>query len=215
MSDPKSQEPSMEEILASIRRIISEDGAGEGEAAAAAPAAAAPAEAPKPAPKPAAAAPKPEPKPEPKAEAPPPPPEPAPQEDVLELTDVVEEDGSIVNLSKPVPEAPPEPEGAPEPLFAEQRTRGRAPPPAPERTLEGLVSPPVRAEAIGHFTDLADALHRPETPIGAGYKTLEEMTKEVMRPMLKEWLDSHLPDLVERLVQEEIERMVHKATRRQ
>src|SRR5260221_6665113 len=182
MSDPKSQEPSMGEILASIRRIISEGGAGEGEAAAA-PAAEAPAaEAPKPAAKP-PEPPKPEPKPEPKAAAPPPPPAPepapAPQEDVLELTDVVEDDGSIVNLKPAVPEPPPEPEGAPEPLFAEQRTRARpAPQPMPERTLEGLVSPPVREEAIGHFGELADALHRPETPIGAGYKTLEEMTKE-------------------------------------
>src|SRR5258708_15556090 len=182
----------MEEILASIRRIISEDGAGEGEAAAA-PAAEAPAEAPKPAAKPAAPA-APEPKPEPRAEAPPPPPPPqpaAPQEDVLELTDVVEDDGSIVNLKPPVPEPPPEPEGAPEPLFDEQRKRNRpAPPPTSQpRSLEGLVSPPVREEAIGHFSELADALHSPETPIGAGYKTVEEVTKEVMPPMLTEWLD--------------------------
>src|SRR5471032_1477500 len=76
MSEQAAPEPTMEEILASIRRIISEDDA---------PAAEAEAPAPEAAPEPvAAAAPEPEPEPEPEAE-----PE-APAEDVLELTNRVE-----------------------------------------------------------------------------------------------------------------------------
>jgi cell pole-organizing protein PopZ len=194
MSDPKTQEPSMEEILASIRRIISEDGTPEGEAPKAE---AAPAPAPPP-PPPAAAAPPP---------PPPPPPAAAPvAEDVLELTEPMDDD-KIVNL------APPEDELIP-PLFEEQRGRDTPPPPPPPmpQSFEGLVSPPQADRTVSHFSSLHDALSGPETPIGHGYKTLEQMTIEVMRPMLKEWLDTHLPGMVERLVQEEIERMVHRAT---
>lgn len=192
MSDPKTQEPSMEEILASIRRIISEDGTPEDQAAAPAPVAAAP-------------------PPPPPAAAPPPPaamaaPEPI-AEDVLELTEPMDDD-KVVNL------APPEDERIP-PLFEEQRGRAMPeppPPPQPRAPFEGLVSPPQADRTVGMFSELHDRLSGPETPIGAGYKTLEQMTIEVMRPMLKDWLDTHLPGMVERLVQEEIERMVHRAT---
>ena len=199
MSDPKTQEPSMEEILASIRRIISEDGTPEGEAAKpeAAPAPAPAAAPPPPPPPPAAAAPPP----------PPPPPAAAPTpEDVLELTEPMDE---VVNL------APPEDDTIP-PLFDEQRGRAAPPPPPPppppQMPFSGLVSPPQADQTVSAFSNLHDALSGPETPIGAGYKTLEQMTVEVMRPMLKDWLDTHLPSMVERLVQEEIERMVHRAT---
>jgi len=33
------------------------------------------------------------------------------------------------------------------------------------------------------------------------------MTREILRPMLKAWLDEHLPSLVERLVRAEIQRV--------
>jgi cell pole-organizing protein PopZ len=135
------------------------------------------------------------------AAAPPPIPD-----DVLALTEPMDE---VVNL------APPEDERIP-PLFEEQRGREMPapppPPPAPRVPFDGLVSPPQADQTVNHFSNLHDALSGPETPIGAGYKTLEQMTVEVMRPMLKDWLDTHLPSMVERLVQEEIERMVHRAT---
>jgi len=196
MSDPKTQEPSMEEILASIRRIISEDGTPEGEAAK-------PEAAATPAPAPAAAAPPPPPPPPVAAAAPPPPP-PAPPvaEDVLELGEPIDE---VVNLARPEDDKVP-------PLFDEQRGRAAPPPPPQAMPFAGLISPPQADQTVSHFSNLHDALSGPETPIGAGYKTLEQMTVEVMRPMLKEWLDTHLPAMVERLVQEEIERMVHRAT---
>jgi cell pole-organizing protein PopZ len=84
MSEQTAQEPTMEEILASIRRIISEDDAPA--AGAEEPAAAAPAE------EPVALAPEPEPEPAPVAA----PPAPSPiEEDVLELTERVETHGDI------------------------------------------------------------------------------------------------------------------------
>jgi cell pole-organizing protein PopZ len=38
-------------------------------------------------------------------------------------------------------------------------------------------------------------------------RTLEDLVKEMLRPMLKSWLDDNLPGLVERLVRAEIERV--------
>jgi cell pole-organizing protein PopZ len=41
--------------------------------------------------------------------------------------------------------------------------------------------------------------------------TLEDVVREELRPLLKAWLDTHLPPLVERIVREEIERVVARA----
>jgi hypothetical protein len=43
--------------------------------------------------------------------------------------------------------------------------------------------------------------------IGSQGVTLEDMTRELLRPMLKEWLDEHLPAVVERMVEKEIARV--------
>ena len=93
MAEEEAQhEPTMEEILSSIRRIISEDGEPvEDEEN----------------------TPDPEPDPEPVAElVPEPEPKPEPADDnVLELTDAVQEDGTVVSLNQPEPE--PEPDFCP------------------------------------------------------------------------------------------------------
>ncbi|KZD07682.1 DUF2497 domain-containing protein [Oceanibaculum pacificum] len=130
-------------------------------------------------------APEPEPEPEPMDE----------EEDILDLTERVMEE--------------------PEPLFEEQRYRTAPPPPPPMMDEESLISPPRRSEAVSSFANLTSTLEarHPELPIGAGHKTLESLTKEVMRPMLKEWLDENLPHIVERLVREEIERIARQAQR--
>jgi cell pole-organizing protein PopZ len=210
MSQPaKVQEPSMEEILASIRRIIADDDAGKPakppEQAVPKPAAAAPPPpAPEPAPAPAghsqaevdamladleppkAAAPQPEP---PKAE-------PAPPADVFDLTEAMAapapqpastfrtiEGASDVVFTDPVPQAA-------------ERT-GEAPR-APDQTLLSSAT----AAAVDHaFNSLA------HTVLGQNARTLEDLVKEMLRPMLKSWLDDNLPSLVERIVRAEIERV--------
>ena len=48
------------------------------------------------------------------------------------------------------------------------------------------------------------------TFIGNGARTLEEMALNMMKPMLKEWLDKNLPALVDGMVQKEIERITRK-----
>jgi cell pole-organizing protein PopZ len=46
--------------------------------------------------------------------------------------------------------------------------------------------------------------------VRSGETSLEGLTRELLRPMLKDWLDSHLPGLVERMVAKEIERITKK-----
>ncbi len=53
------------------------------------------------------------------------------------------------------------------------------------------------------FSRLADTVLARAT----GERSIEDLTRELLRGMLKQWLDDHLPALVERLVREEIERV--------
>ena len=50
--------------------------------------------------------------------------------------------------------------------------------------------------------------------MGEGQRTIEDMVREMLRPLLKEWLDSNLPHLVERVVQEEVSRLVRDVQKR-
>ena len=178
----------MEEILASIRRIISEDDAP---AEAAEPEAHA---APEPEPPP---PPAPAPEPEPIAFAPePPPPEPAPapvhvaaieEDDVLELTDRVRE--------------PAETHGdvdvyAPEPPRHEP-VRYSAP-----VDDEPLIATHTADTAASAFGRLAQSVAMPHS----GH-SLEDVVRELLRPMLKAWLDEHLPAIVQARVDAEVERI--------
>jgi cell pole-organizing protein PopZ len=51
------------------------------------------------------------------------------------------------------------------------------------------------------FTSLA------HTVLTQNARTLDDLVKDMLRPMLKAWLDDNLPSLVERLVRAEIERV--------
>jgi cell pole-organizing protein PopZ len=215
----KAQEPSMEEILASIRRIIADDDANK---------TAKPPEPAPPRPAPAAAvAPKPaEPRaapPPPRPVAPPAPPpammdqdavdrvmsDPAPadfkaqDEEVLDLTSAMEtpsfrtiDGGSDVVFS----DQPPEP--APEPPRAMAEPRRAPSPPRPSSGFEASIMSQTTATAVDSaFNSLAN------TVLGQNARTLEDLVKEMLRPMLKSWLDDNLPGLVERIVRAEIERV--------
>lgn len=70
--------------------------------------------------------------------------------------------------------------------------------PAP---AEALLSQAATASVSGAFERLGASM-RPSQP-----QTVEDLMKEMLRPMLKAWLDDHLPSLVERLVRAEIERV--------
>jgi cell pole-organizing protein PopZ len=224
MSQPaKAQEPSMEEILASIRRIIADD---DNAKPASPPAAAAPP------PRPAALPPRNPIPPSPQAAAPrpvdPPPSNvmdqrgidamlagheepPAPAEDVLELTEQMAEptldetpsfqtiDGQSDVVFTDAP-AQPEPRAVEEPPVAEEPLRPQAAP-QPAVFDRSLMSSHTSAAVDSAFNALA------QTVLVQNARTLEDLVKEMLRPLLKSWLDDNLPGMVERIVKAEIERV--------
>ena len=202
----KAQEPSMEEILASIRRIIADDDGA----------------------KPAKPEPKPEPPPVAKAPPPPPPkpaPPPAPAPAAMKQDDI---DAMLAGLDEPAAPEPPPPEPEPEPevlelteamqassgfrkidaqqdvVFDEEPEPEPPPRPAPPPSTpigEHIISSATAAAVDSAFNALA------HTVLVQNAKTLEDLVKEMLRPMLQHWLDNNLPTLVERLVRAEIERV--------
>jgi cell pole-organizing protein PopZ len=185
-------DPSMEDILASIRRILSEDEAAvptpEPQAA---PAVVAPSAAVGPLPRP-----------------------PAVAEDVLTLDAamIVPEDPHFPYPSPPAMNAPdaPLPHSEPDPMAAFDPP----PQPAPEPVIYGgqsIVAPEVAAAASASVGGLVRALAERSTPVYRGGPSLEDIVRDELRPVLKQWLDTNLPPLVERLVRLEIERVVNRA----
>ncbi len=69
-----------------------------------------------------------------------------------------------------------------------------------------VMSPDSSAAASVAFHRLADSLLSRAT----GDRSIEDMTRELLRGMVKQWLDDNLPELVERLVREEIERVARR-----
>ncbi|WP_349629113.1 DUF2497 domain-containing protein [Stappia sp. WLB 29] len=66
---------------------------------------------------------------------------------------------------------------------------------------EDLLSPDANQAVQAAFHNLAGTI------LSNNARTLEDLVKEMLRPMLKGWLDENLPPLVERLVRQEIERV--------
>ncbi len=184
MSDPTSQEPTMEEILASIRRIISEDevpseGGGD----------------------------EPEAEPEEEAEAEPDyePMEEAfeePEPEALPMTmvaPVFDDEDDILDLTEPYKAQ------EPEPVFQSDDLEAYAPPPRPAPmpvVEEAIVSQVAEAAAASAFGHLAQTIAMP----GHG-RTLEDVVRELLRPLLKTWLDENLPTIVQATVDEEVARI--------
>jgi len=256
MTQPaKVQEPSMEEILASIRRIIADDEAkppaAEKPASAPAPAkaekpAAAPAAAKPPAmkdippsaiPAAQAAAAKAAPAPAPAKPAPPPAaPAPAPavsnsQDDIDALLNGLDEvttpeeirpplpDGDVFELTDDMAVAAPPP---PPPQSSFQRVepqddlefdesaaaRALHRQPAFEPPPLESSSPPQQILSHSTVSAVESAFNTlANTVLSNNARTLEDLVKEMLRPMLKSWLDDNLPGLVERIVKAEIERV--------
>lgn len=204
----KAQEPSMEEILASIRRIIADDDAAKSP----------PPEPPKPPPvappplRPVAVAPPPEPA------FVPVPAEPANEtvldEMLAELNAIPapaeEMAADVLDLTEDMT-APAEPaaefrtiDGQSDIVFEESPPETYSEPPrmqSPERSQRVLMSSATSAAVDSAFNTLA------HTVLVHNARTLEDLVKEMLQPLLKSWLDDNLPGLVERLVRAEIERV--------
>ena len=77
-----------------------------------------------------------------------------------------------------------------------------------------MVSAPTAQTSTDVLTGLARAiLDRRDMVVGNRDLTLESMVREMLRPLLKEWLDRNLPYLIERLVKKEIDLMINRAER--
>lgn len=268
--DSDKAEPSMDDILASIRRIIDEDGSKTRKSA----------------PAPSGA---------------------KPASDVLELTEMVNEDGSVTSLEnnapppmrpldedeppiyadrgsdrseppafvagerptlagdprpadRPMPQDAPQPKVMAPPQASQPAPQPSAPPPAsppsaaprpqapqaappqtnrvqPAPTVagsqfsltpvgaggtqpqQGIVSGQAASAAAAAFDRLAQAALQQSQPPAAppppprapsptvGGRSLEDMVGEMLKPMLRQWMDANLPAIVERLVQQEIQKM--------
>ena len=78
---------------------------------------------------------------------------------------------------------------------------------------EGLLAPEAAAQAASSVGTLMRTLmSERHAVVHRGGPTIEDLVREELRPLLKGWLDRHLPDLVERLVRAEIERVVGRIT---
>lgn len=158
-----SSEPSMEEILSSIKRIIAE----EGDAAVTTRTRRGPRGVP------------------------------APKPEIHDDHDSDEDE--ILELSEPVPDerqapvaaAPIEPDPAPVAAIA-------------PKTVDPILSDRAAQASRGQLEALSRMVVKPEVP---GSDTLEGLVRELVKPMLRDWLDANLPQIVETMVSREISRI--------
>jgi hypothetical protein len=131
---------------------------------------------------------------------------PPPEEEVFELTDEMAlpdpspsfESDTDVEFAEAVRRAP-----APEPSWDEALSEAAPPPPMPQAapSQPQMLSHSTVAAVESAFNSLA------HTVLSNNARTLEDLVKEMLRPMLKSWLDDNLPQMVERIVKAEIERV--------
>jgi uncharacterized protein len=199
MSDTKSPpELSMDEILATIRRIIAEDeqpgGAASGPTGSAGTAGSAATHS-------------------------------ATEDafdDIVELTEALNEDGSvrhlvpmggtsrIAALREPAAAAVPTepvsiPPAAPAETKAPEPTGESGQPAAVDERLVAAVASSAAAASLAERAPAPSEQSR-ELPLGEAHRSLEDIVRDLLRPMLQTWLDQHLPEIVERLAQAEIAR---------
>lgn len=106
----------------------------------------------------------------------------------------------------PPPAPPPLPEAAPPSPQPEPFLMSLEPQDAPS----GLVAPSAAAAAASAFGQLSRLAQDRGAAVTRSGPTIEDLVREELRPMLKAWLDAHLPTTVERLVRAEIERVMSR-----
>jgi hypothetical protein len=154
-------------------------------------------------------------------------PAPGEKSEILELTEVVDDDGSVRRVAPEAGSSEKRPTGSaavadPEAANATARSSGPSalPPeaevgPKLELGRERILSSATSGAAAAAFAQLG-ALPRErrregDLPLGGVDRTLEDIVRDMLRPLLQTWLDENLPGIVERLVREEITRVVGEA----
>ncbi|MDI7774789.1 DUF2497 domain-containing protein [Asticcacaulis sp. EMRT-3] len=121
------------------------------------------------------------------------------EDDVLELTETYEAGPSSVSIGDIEayePEAVAAPEPAPAPVAR----------PAPRSS--GLVSERTESMAASSFGALTSSLLVPHSD-----RTLEDVVRDMLQPLLQAWLDQNLPGIVEEQVRQEVERIARQSRR--
>ena len=126
------------------------------------------------------------------------------EDDVLDLTQVVDEEPE-----QPQPEPAPVPAPDPQP---EEDVSFVAPDPAPavdevSSAIDNVLSQQAEEAALGAFAQLAKKAAVDRT----GTVSVEDIVREEIRPILRTWVDDHLPKILERLLQEELDKIAKRA----
>ncbi|MGN5374124.1 MAG: DUF2497 domain-containing protein [Sphingomonas hengshuiensis] len=121
------------------------------------------------------------------------------RDEVLELNQTVAAPPPPPRVEAPRAEAPPRirtsgPQDEPAPAASASSAAGDA----------SIVSDRAAEASRGALDQLSRMLVKPETP---GSDSLEGLVREMLRPMLREWLDARLPGIVEAMVSREIARI--------
>lgn len=185
-------EPSMEDILASIRRIITEDEKAQHTRPAAAP----------------------RPVPEPVGEE-------DDEEDILDLTERVESAEEVPTVeasAASLTDAAQQSTEAEEQLSEAKPSNAALDSGAAAGTREGLVSAQTAAAAVAALSEVSRNLGNDNAKSQAGPamegQTLDALVRQALTPLLQAWLDENLPALVEDVVREEVQRLVIESRRR-
>ncbi len=148
-------------------------------------------------------------------------------DDVLELTEALNDDGSVRHLTpigspsaaSRLREPPPattvtdaEGELKPEPeLLRDIQSTTQAPEAPGTATDEKLVSEVASLATAAAFARLAATPRPHREPALLGARPLDDVVQDLLRPLLRSWLDENLPAIVERLVQAEIARVTSRS----
>jgi len=134
------------------------------------------------------------------------------------LVEGLEEAADITFAENVEPEPEPEPEPPAPPRAPEPPPVAAAPPPPPPRVeprrpAPAFVAPEPMVDVAPLLSDATEGFVSTAfndlamTVLNRNARTLEDLVQDMLRPMLKAWLDQNLPCMVERMVRAEIERV--------
>ena len=118
-------------------------------------------------------------------------------DDILELTEALNEDGTTRHLA---------PIGGASSRRAASLTQTASSRPETQPQRSDAASPRPAPAAAGLAREQREPRLARDLPVGGGDRTLEDIVRDTLRPLLQAWLDENLQPLVTRLVQAEIER---------
>ncbi|WP_445785178.1 DUF2497 domain-containing protein [Sphingorhabdus sp.] len=84
---------------------------------------------------------------------------------------------------------------------------------AENATRDDVLLDDTKAQSLRHSFSALQTLSEPGAApqiVRSGETSLEGLTRDLLRPMLKDWLDAHLPPVVEAMVEREIMRITKK-----